>query len=552
MSILKNIFISLALVTVVACNKEGAGKKSVDAFKGIDSEKKGGIFQYNLGQQPTTLNPLSSTDAYSSNVQSYILEGLAERNIDTYEWEPVLAKSWEVSEDGLTITFKLRDDVKWHDGKPFTAHDVEFTFNAIMDKENRWRTAHSKSYFENFEKVVALDNHTVQFVAKIKYFRNFEMAAGFSPVPKHIYEDLSDENRKKLNKTLIGTGPYMLDRYRRGKDLTLVSNPNWWGRNTEIFKKKYNFKKILMRFIKDGTIAITRAEKGEIDFLGLSPEEYIKKATGDRWGKEVFKKQVKNKQPSGYGYVGWNLRNPMFASKKTRLALYHLINRRLMNEKFNYGLNDLATGPVYRQSKYANPDVKPVEYDPKMALKLLKEDGWKSGPDSILEKTIDGKKQRLSFTILEPNKEFVKNLTIFKEDAKRAGVEVKIKFIEWTSFIKLLDERKFEAVRLGWSGGAIEWDPKQIWHSDFAKSGSNFVGYKNPEVDKLIDEARITLDEEKRTVILRKVYKLIAEDVPYAFFFNSKFQHYAYTKRMKMEKDTYTYGVGLDFWWIQK
>ncbi len=540
------------LVSLVSCNKEGGSDKNFSDVKSTGIGKKGGIFQFNLGQQPTTLNPLSSTDYYASVVQSYIQEGLASRNVDTYEWEPSLATSWETSEDGLEFTFKLREGVKWHDGKPFSADDVKFTFDAIMDKENRWKTAHSMPYFENFKEVVVIDPLTVKFVAKVKYFKNFSVAAGFSPVPKHIYEDLSDDNKKKLNKTLIGTGPYKLDRYRRGKDLMLAANPNYWGKGTEDFKKKYNFSKILMRFIKDGTIAITRAEKGEIDYLSLSSEEYMQKAKGDRWGVDIFKKQVQNKSPSGYGFIGWNLANPMFQSKKTRLALYHLVNRRLMNEKFNYGLNELATGPVYRRSKYANPDVKPVEYDPKKALKLLKEDGWKVGEGNILQKMIDGKKTRLSFTILEPNKEFVKNLTIFKEDAVKAGVDVKIKFIEWTSFIKLLDERKFEAVRLGWSGGDIEWDPKQIWHSDYAKSGSNFIGYSNPEVDKLIDEARVTLDEAQRIKILRKVYKTIAEDVPYVFFFNSKFGHYAHTKRMKMEKETYTYGIGLDYWWIQK
>ena len=549
---LKLPLVFIILISFVACKKEMKTDIQKDTTSSTAQGKKGGVFQFNLGQQPTTLNPLSSTDYYASVVQGYIQESLATRNIDTYEWEPVLATSWETSEDGLTFTFKLREGVKWHDGKDLTAEDIKFTFDAIMDSENKWKTAHSRPYFENFDKVVVVDKYTVQFVAKVKYFRNFSVAAGFSPVPKHIYEDLSEKNKKKLNKTLVGTGPYMLDRYRRGKDITLKANPNYWAKGTAEFEKKYNFSKVLMRFIKDGTIAITRAEKGEIDYLGLSPEEFMKKANGDRWGVEIFKKQVRNKAPSGYGYIGWNLRNPMFKSKKTRLALYHLINRQLMNEKFNFGLNDLATGPLYKRSKYANPDIKPVEYNPKKALKLLKEDGWKIGDGNILQKVIDGKPVKLSFTILEPNKEFVKNLTIFKEDALKAGVDVKIKFIEWTSFIKLLDERKFEAVRLGWSGGAIEWDPKQIWHSDFAASGSNFVGYSNPKVDKLIDEARVTLDEDKRTKILRKVYKMIADDVPYAFFFNSKFSHYAHTKRMKMEKNTYTYGIGLDYWWIQK
>jgi peptide/nickel transport system substrate-binding protein/microcin C transport system substrate-binding protein len=223
-----------------------------------------------------------------------------------------------------------------------------------------------------------------------------------------------------------------------------------------------------------------------------------------------------------------------------------------MIEKFDYNMNVPATGPIYLQSEYADPTVKALAYDPQKALKLLKEDGWKPGPDNILEKKIGKELVKLSFTILEPNQDYVKYLTVFKEDAIKAGVEVKIKYIEWTTFIKLLDERNFEAVRLGWSGGTPDWDPKQIWHTDsYVGGGSNFIGYSNKAVDKLIDEARMTMDKTKRTTLLKKVYKLIADDVPYAFFFNNKYTFYAHTKRMKRLKDTYNFGIGTNYWWIQ-
>ncbi len=511
-----------------------------------------GTFQYNLGQQPTTLNALSSTDAYASTVQSYILESLGDKNIDTDEWEPALATSWEISKDETTFTFNLREGVKWHDGKPFTAEDVKFTFEAIMDKEDRWKTASLKSYYENIGEVKILAPNKVQFVAKSKYFKNFDMAAGMPIVPKHLYENLSKENIRNLNKTLVGTGPYILTDLQRGKSLTLTKNKIWWGLKVPSNKGKFNFDKILMRFIKDPSIEVTRLEKGDIDFIGLNAEQFVKKASGSKWGKDVFKVQTQNKAPNGYGFIAWNLKNPMFESKNVRLALYHLINRDLMIEKFDFNMNLPATGPLYQQSEYADPTIKPVNFDPQLALKLLKADGWKPGPDNILQKKIGKEMVRLSFTILEPNQDYVKYLTVFKEDAIKAGVEVKIKYIEWTTFIKLLDERNFEAVRLGWSGGSTDWDPKQIWHSDsYAGGGSNFIGYSNKTVDKLIEEARMTMDKTKRVKLLRKVYKTIADDVPYAFFFNNKYTFYAHTKRMGRLKDTYNFGVGTSYWWIQ-
>ena len=532
------IFLNCAMANSVALGNPNAPVK--------------GTFQYNLGQQPTTLNALSSSDAYASTVQSYILESLGDKNIDTDTWEPALATSWEIAKDETTFTFTLRQGVKWHDGKPFTAEDVKFSFEAIMDKEDKWKTAHQKSYFENIAEVKILAPNKVQFVAKSKYFKNFDVAAGMAIVPKHLYENTSKENLRVLNKTLVGTGPYILADLQRGKSITLTKNKNWWGLSEDRNKGKNNFEKILMRFIKDPTIEVTRLEKGDIDFIGLNAEQFVKKADGPKWGKDVFKVQTQNKAPNGYGFIGWNLKNPMFESKKVRTALYHLINRDLMIEKFDYNMNVPATGPIYLQSEYADPTVKALAYDPQKALKLLKEDGWKPGPDNILEKKIGKELVKLSFTILEPNQDYVKYLTVFKEDAIKAGVEVKIKYIEWTTFIKLLDERNFEAVRLGWSGGTPDWDPKQIWHTDsYVGGGSNFIGYSNKAVDKLIDEARMTMDKTKRTTLLKKVYKLIADDVPYAFFFNNKYTFYAHTKRMKRLKDTYNFGIGTNYWWIQ-
>jgi ABC-type transport system substrate-binding protein len=529
--------------------------QEVSAAKSLGNPKapRDGIFQHNLGQQPTTLNPLSSSDYYAGIVQGYIIEQLAARNLETYNWSAALATKWTVAKDQLSFTFYLRKGVKWHDGKEFTAEDVKFTFDAIVDQKNRWKTAHSKPYYENISEVKILNKYKVQFMVKKPYFKNFDVCAGLAPVPKHLFKDLSKKNLKKLNKTLVGTGPYKFSKLRRGKYITLKSNPKWWGHKNSAQKGRFNYKKLRMRFIKDGSIAIARAEKGEIDFLGLSDEEYMKKAKGKKWGKSVFKVQAQNKAPNGYGFIGWNLRNPKFKSKMTRKALHHLLNRELMIKKFRYGLSIPATGPLYRTSEYADSSVKPVKFDPKKALKMLKKDGWKAdAEDSILYKTVDGKKIRLSFTIMEPNKDFVKYLTLFKEDAKQAGVDVKIKYIEWNSFIKLLDERKFEAVRLGWGGGSVDWDPKQIWHSQFSKVGSNFIGYENPVVDKLIDKARLTMNKAKRMIILKKVFKIIADDAPYAFFFNTKYTHYAHTKRMQRVKDTYQYGVGLDYWWIKK
>jgi peptide/nickel transport system substrate-binding protein/microcin C transport system substrate-binding protein len=513
-----------------------------------------GDFKKNLGTAPTTLNALSSTDFNSSQVQSMILEGLLTRNIDTREWEPALASSYKIAKDGKSFEFTLRDGVKWQDGKPLTIEDVKFSFDAIMDPTNKYKTADKKPYYENIKSAEIVGANKIKFTVGKPYFDNFSVVASLTIVPMHLYKNPSKEQEKVLNKTLIGTGPYILQDFDRAKGITLKSNPDWWGRKDPSKKGIYNFQTISMRFIQETTIAIQRIEKGDIDNIDLGAEDYMKKTSGPKWGKEVIKVKTQNKGVRGYAFVGFNLTNPIFASKKTREAMVHLFNRRQMIKKFLFDLSMPATGPLYQQSEYADPSVKPFEYDPKLALKLLTDDGWKvEAGDKFLSKMVNGKKINLSFTIIEPDAEFVKYLTIFKEDAKQAGVDVNVKVVEWNSFIKLLDERKFEAVRLSWGGGDLDWDPKQIWHSSsIANSGSNFVSYSNPKVDKLIDESRVLMDKAMRVKKLREVYKTIAEDVPYIFLFNGKFSYYAHTKHVGKEKDSYVYGVGTDYWWINK
>jgi len=543
----KIIFILLIITSLIACNKK-------EGNSGSSESGRVGIFYFHLNSFPTTLNPLSSTDYYASQVQSYIIDSLATRNVDTNEWQPALAISWDKDPSGKYFDFTLREGVQWHDGKPLTAEDVKFSFDAIIHPENKYKTAHMRPYYENIGSVEILAPNKVRFNVKQLYFKNFEQCAGLTILPKHIYENPSKEQEKTLNKSLVGSGPYLLKNFKRGKKLELIKNKNWWGNTAPEYKGMYNFDVIRMKAVKEETMTLTMLEKGELDFIGLSAESYIKKAVGPKWEKEVKKVKYQNDAPNGYGFVGLNLENPIFKTKNVRLALYHLLNRDLMIEKFRYGMDLPATGPWYQQSIYADKSVKPVNFDPKQALKLLRSEGWKdTDGDMILDKVINGKKEKLSFTILEPSKDFEKYLTIFKEDAKKAGVEIKIKVIEWNTFIKLLNERKFEAVRLGWSAGSIEIDPKQIWHSSsISGGGSNFIGYNNPIVDKGIDDARMTTDTAKRIKILKKVYREIANDVPYLFFFNSKFGFYGHTKKVKGPKDTFKYGVGLDYWWIEK
>lgn len=503
----------------------------------------------NLGAEPSTLNPVTSQDAYSSQVHAYVLDSLFSRNVDTYEFEPRIAKGMTLSKDKKVFTIKIKKGLVFSDGKPLTSDDVKFSFDVIFD--DTYNAIHYRSYYEGIEKVEIIDPHTVRFFTKKPYFKNEEIIAGLDILPKHIYGDA--KKGKKMNKSVIGSGPYAIDKYQKGKRLVLKKNPKWWGHKDPAMKGNYNANKIVLRFIQEEQIEIERLRKGDLDYVFLTPEQYTKKTKGANWTKVIDKKKVQNKGSKGYGFIGWNLTNPLFKTKKTRQALAHLMNRKLMIDKFLFNLSEEATGPWYRDSIYASPKVKPFSFDSKRAQKLLKQDGWAdSDRNGVLDKKIDGKKTEFRFTLLGANKDFEKYLTIYKEDLRRAGIDMEIKILEWNAFVKLLDTKKFQAVNLGWGGGSIDLDPKQIWHSGSAgKGGSNFISYANKDVDKLIEMARTQFDRKKRIESLQKVYEIIADDAPYLFLFNRKYSLYGTRKRVGTPKDTYTFAIGTSYWWVK-
>lgn len=519
--------------------------------------KKNSAFYLNLGGEPTGFNPISHSDNYKSKVKAYMFESLLSQDVETYEWKPHLATEWKVSKDKMKFSFKLREGVKWHDGKEMTAEDVKFSFDILF--KDKFNTIPIRPYYEGLKEVKIIDKYNVEIIAKDKFWQNFERAAGLTIYPKHFYEQ--DKKKSFFNKVVIGSGPYKLGLYSRGNRIVLERNKDWWGFQVE-GQKEWNFKKIVLRFVGDINVALEMLKKGSLDFDGFRAETYVKKAVGEMWGKSVHKVKTFNSTPKGYNFIGWNMKDPndpeqdihkkrahpILGDKRVRKALYHLVNRPLMIEKFEYNYSVPAVGPIYPQSPYHDKNLKPVQYDPKLSLKLLREAGWSdTDGDNILDKVVNGKKTKLAITILEPWEGFMRYLTVFKEDAKKAGVEINIKLMEWNSFIKLLEERKFDACRLAWSA-VVDWNPIQIWHSNSYKGGSNFIGFSNKKADELMTKAKFIHDRAERIKLLNKVEKIIVDEHPYVWFSYKASTMYGYTNRIKREKDTYQYGIGNSFW----
>ncbi len=468
---------------------------------------------WHLGAEPDVLNPLTSTDAYASRIESLIYDSLIERDNETLEWKPKMADRWEVSPDKLHFTFHLRPGIRWQDGKPVTVDDIIYSFERIMDP--KVDSPHLRVYYQDILKVEKLDDLTVRFTYKRPYFMALEFCGGIPIVPKHLFDNGEDFNTHHLNRAPVGNGPYRFVAWETGKRIVLEKNDDYWAIGV-LPNKVPEIKRISMEVIAEDTVALQVLKKGGLDYAGLRPIQWVRQTDSEHF-KEKFNKYEFN--TPGYSFIGWNMTRPFFSDKRVRRAMTMLVNREDILQKLNFGLGRIVTGPFYIETKDYDPNVKPLPYDPMAAKKLLAEAGWKDHDgDGILDK--DGKPFRFEFLIPSGRKFAERLATILKEDLQKVGIEMEIRRIEWAVFIKNLDERNFDAVTLSWVFG-FEQDPYQVWHSSQAEKGSNFVGFKNAEADRLIEKGRTEFDRDKRAALYRKLSDLIDDEQPYTFLFSS-------------------------------
>jgi len=480
------------------------GETTTSASEPVD----GDWLIYHLSAEPATLNPITATDAYESTVNSRnIYETLVERNNETLELNPVLAESWEISEDKLTYTFKLRKDVKWQDGEPFTSEDVVFSYKTIMNP--KVDAPQLRAYFQEIRDVEAIDDYTVKFTYARPYFLALEFCGGMPIVPKHVFAQ-GDFNTNPAGRSPVGTGPYKFLRWTTGREIVIEKNPDYWGE-----KPKLN--RIVFRIITDSSVSLQVLKREELDVSGLTPIQWARQ-TSSKSFEENFDK-LSYFRPN-YSYIGWNLRRPYFSDKLVRQALTHLVNRELILQQILFDLGAVVTNPFYINSPEYDKSITPFPYDPKKASELLEQAGWTdTNNNGIRDK--DGVEFKFEFLIPAGSETGEKIATILKEELDKTGISMDIRKTEWAVFTTRLMERKFDAVTLAWSMG-VESDPYQIWSSTQAEKGSNFVGFINEEADSLIEAARKEFDRDKRIEMYRRFSEIVHEEQPYTFMFCNK------------------------------
>lgn len=476
-----------------------------------------------FGVNLKSLTPFASTDTYSAEVEGYVLESLLTRNPATLEWEGLLAESWEVSEDGLTFVFKLRDGITFSDGVPLSAEDVAFSYSFIMNEAIQ--APRERSYYSKIESVEALDRLTVKFQFKEPYFNALSLAGGLSVMPKHFYEPYlqkpNDYNQSKG--LLLGSGPYRLEDPRSWSPdkgmVELQRNPRYWG------PIQPSFNRLLWRVIENDSARLTTFRNGDIDSYGSRPIEYRKLAADKDLAKQAEHWEYMS-PVAGYYYIAWNQQREgkvtRFADKRVRQAMTYLIDRERIIKEIYLGYGEVALSPFNANSKQHDPKLMARPYDEAKGIELLREAGYEDrNGDGVLEDA-DGKPFEFELVYAQSSEDTGRMVLFLKDILARAGILLKPKPSEWSVMLDLMNKRDFAAITLGWTSG-LETDLYQIFHSSqIAGKGNNFISYRNPDLDRLIDEARATVDEEKRMPLWRAAEDELYEDQPYTFLMRRK------------------------------
>ncbi|MDX8403439.1 MAG: peptide-binding protein [Mariprofundaceae bacterium] len=454
----------------------------------------------------SNLIPMIAGDASSHAIAGQLYLSLLkyDRNLDL---AGQLAESWEVSADQLSITFRLRDNLTWTDGKPLTSADCAFTLSLIQNEHTQ------SAYKSDYAKVVRFETPD-RLTFRVFYSESYSPAlstwSSLAILPKHVFEheDIMNTTLSRQPKATIG--PYRLADWQAQQSITLLANRKYYDGDVWIDER-------ITRIIPDPATQFLELSAGNIDSMGLTPIQYRRLFDT----KSDLKKNYKRYKYLNfvYTYLGFNLTRKPFDDKRVRQALAFAIDRQELVDGVLLGLGETIATPYKPGTYWVNEKLKPRPYNVGKAKELLAKVGWKdSDGDGVLDKS--GKPFKFTILTNNGNKQRADTATIIQHRLKAVGIKVDVRLVEWSAFIEnFINKRNFEAVLLGWS---LSPDPDQysIWHS--SQTGArqfNFLTYNNPKVDAALVDATRTFDKKERKKSYDIVQEEIYNDVPMIFLY---------------------------------
>jgi len=442
---------------------------------------------------PSRLNPILATDSSSSEITGFLFNGLVKYDKDNREIIGDLAKRFYFKND-TTLIFELKKGVLWHDGKPFSAKDVLFTYKTLIS--DKIASPYSAG-FRFVKDVKVLDPYTIEVDYKKPYFKALETWM-MGILPEHLLKDEQNLMNSQFNTHPIGTGPYKLTQLEFSKNIELSANDDY-------FEGRPKIDKIVFHVIADPMTRLLMLKNGQLDLGSIEPLVMERQLSS-----EFFKRfNIYEKISLSYTYLGFNLRKKKFADPRVREALSLAINREELVDILFFKHAKVCTGPFLPGSSAFDPSIKA----PKQNIERAKELLFKAGYD---------KNHPLEFEIATSNSSSIRPYAaeILQYQLAKVGVVVKLRVMEWQAFLNMVVfPHNFDTVLLGW-GLSPTPDPYMFWHSDSDKKGGfNLVGYHNSEIDRLIEESQSVIDKDKLSQMWQKMFAIIVADNPYLFLY---------------------------------
>ncbi len=453
---------------------------------------------------------------------------------DTGRIIPELATAWAFGSDKKTMYFKLNKKARWSDGVPVTAWDFAYTLK-FMRSSHIMAPWYNNYYTKEIDKVIVYDDYTLA-VKSTKAQPDLYLKLGIAPCPEHYFGKIDKDFVQKYNwKIVPNTGAYQMTNFEKGRYIVFKRKKQWWGRNLRYFKNRFNVDRVVFKVIRDYNMLWEYFKKGKIDVFSLTmPKYWYNRSNTGVFNKGYVKKiWFFNDTPRSATGMWLNLDRPIFRDKRVRYAFAHAMNIKKV-------IDDVLRGDYYRLNQayvgygdYTDSSIRPRKFDIDKVESLMKAAGWKRGDDGIWRK--NGK--RFSVEVTYGFEGYTPRLVVLKEEAKKAGIELRLQKLDSTAAFKKFLEKKFDVAWMGWSTN-IRPSYWQCWHSDNAHKvqTNNITNTDNPELDKLIDRYRASLDENQRKVLSRKIQDKIHEIGAFVPTFMVPYVRYGYWRWIRLPK----------------
>lgn len=446
-----------------------------------------GYLVIGIESNPTHLDPRYATDANSSRIGALIFNSLVRVDVNSHP-QPELAESWEAV-DERTYLFHLRKGITFHNGKPLTAVDVKFTYDSVLEPKNH---SPKRGVFRAIKAVDQVGPYQVRFRLNAPHAPFLENCTlGIVPVGSPITRD-------QKNHGLVGSGPFALQELLPGERVVLKANPSYWEGPPSV-------PGLVIKIIPDAIVRVLEFKKGTIDFLQNDIEPDMLP-----WLKQNTNASILTLQGTTFQYIGVNLDHPILKQQEVRQAIALAIDRKMVIRHLLKGLATAATGLLSPLHWGYEPSVPRLSYNPEEARKLLDRAGFRD-PDG------DGPLPRFKVSYKTTTLDLQKRIAeAFKEQLRRVGIELEIRTYEWGTFYGDIKKGNFHLYSLQWVGIS---DPDiyfQLFHSSsIPPDGDNRGRYRNPEIDRLLEKGRKSLNLEERKLIYASIQKILAQELPY-------------------------------------